>query len=91
MINLPKPVGSVCSYKNNTSLECAYCHLKGRIRDKCYKLNGYPVDHPYHPNNRGKKHPYNKQSAPQQSVKNGHALEVTVASIPDCSSPDLST
>lgn len=83
MVNLPKP--NSAPYSNHRSqdklsspLECSYCHLKGHIREKYYKLVGYPADHPYHPNNRGKKRPYTKPSvANQQNDKTGHVLQVS--------------
>ena len=28
-------------------VECDYCHLPGRKRDNCYKLNGYPMDYQF--------------------------------------------
>lgn len=34
--------------------ECAHCHMKGHTKEKCYKLIVYPLEHPAHPNNKGK-------------------------------------
>lgn len=61
------------------SHECSHCHLKGHTREKCYKLVVYPIDHPYHPNNRGKRRP-NARFGPSayKSGTNGHAaMQVT--------------
>lgn len=58
MVNLPKSsANSKLSDKAGVSatIECSYCHSKVHVKEKCYKLVGYPTDHPYHPNNRGKK------------------------------------
>lgn len=33
--------------------ECSHCHIKRHTKNKCYKLVGYPLDYPYHPNNKG--------------------------------------
>ncbi|XP_074342826.1 uncharacterized protein LOC141680522 [Apium graveolens] len=61
MVNLPKPQTTTTTKSNerfgsfDSSMECSYCHGKGHLKEKCYKLIGYPADHPYHPNNKGKK------------------------------------
>lgn len=89
MVNLPK---NTQAFRQNDrpntdrpgiSLECSYCHGKNHSKDKCYKLVGYLVDHPYHPNNKGKKRPFTKfpQNAstgphlPQN--KNSQAMQVS--------------
>lgn len=30
--------------KRNSSVQCDFCHLRGHIKDQCYKLIGYPFD-----------------------------------------------
>lgn len=42
------------------TLECSYCHGDNHTQDKCFKLHGYPRDHPLHPANIGKKKPFGK-------------------------------
>lgn len=51
MVNLPKNVASTfkSTKKSGLSLECSYCHGKNHTKEKCYKLVGYTLDHPYHP------------------------------------------
>ncbi|XP_074382518.1 uncharacterized protein LOC141724320 [Apium graveolens] len=94
MVNLPKH-----SFQNQNkpsgfaSLECNYCHGKNHTKDKCFKLVGYPSDHPYHPNKKGKKRPFtNKNAATSHNVgshssspvthpsKADHAMQITAAS-----------
>ncbi|XP_074373224.1 uncharacterized protein LOC141713624 isoform X2 [Apium graveolens] len=77
------------------SLECSYCHGKNHTRDKCFKLIGYPLDHPYHPNNKGKKRPFNNPtgvfSNPQtlQPHKSDHAMHISTSSGSSDSSSSL--
>lgn len=49
--------------------ECSHCHIKGHTKEKCYKLNGYPIDHPAHPNNKGKRRftPHTNRALQHQS------------------------
>lgn len=69
MVNMPKPSASVSYYipncfsdrKAHHVLKCSRCHIKGHTKDRCYKLVGYPLGHPYHPNNKGKKKPANSR------------------------------
>ncbi|XP_074360210.1 uncharacterized protein LOC141700311 [Apium graveolens] len=62
MVNVSKPQNGPTAYIQNRFSdrahpvqECAHCHIKGHTKERCYKLVGYPVDHPYHPNNKGKR------------------------------------
>lgn len=93
MVNLPKstphfgqksgqPYNSSEKQGASSIPECSYCHGKNHVKDKCYKLVGYPIDHPYHPNNKGKRRPFNKsQNSTQQSgfgnQKVGHAFQAS--------------
>lgn len=56
MVNFPK---QYFQGQRKPPLECRYCHGKNHIEDKYFKLVGYPLDHPYHPHNKGKKRPFN--------------------------------
>lgn len=69
--------------KSGSPLECTYCHGKNHTKDKCYKLIGYPSDHPYNPNNRGKKRVFTKPGQTSSSYKSGNAVQ---ASEESCSS-----
>ena len=74
MVNLPKQSqASAGSYKSNDrgNLECTYCHGKNHVREKCYKLIGYP--------DKNKKKPFNKQSTSSNSQQqmNPQAMSVT--------------
>lgn len=53
--------------KGYTEIECTYCHGKNHLREKCFKLNGYPHDHPLHPANKGK-----RKQQPQQGKFNSN-------------------
>ncbi|XP_074360667.1 uncharacterized protein LOC141700906 [Apium graveolens] len=77
MVNMPKPTSSTSSYISNRFSdreshpvhECAHCHIKGHSKDRCYKLIAYHVDHPYHPNNKGKRRPaHSRFSKPTQAI-----------------------
>ncbi|XP_074362173.1 uncharacterized protein LOC141702369 [Apium graveolens] len=72
-------------FSDRPAIECTYFHGKNHTKDKCFKLVGYPQDHPYHPNNKGKKRPFAKPTTPgQQSVslssvnpKSSHAFQAS--------------
>lgn len=52
---------------------------KSHTREKCYKLVGYLLDHPFHPNNKGKKRPGQTSSRFGQSTnKSSHAMQASV-------------
>lgn len=53
--------------------ECDYCHIKGHTKDRCYKLVGYPLDDPFHPNNKGKK----KSFAANRFSKSANVVQMT--------------
>ncbi|XP_074335425.1 uncharacterized protein LOC141672671 isoform X2 [Apium graveolens] len=63
MVNMSKSVQAGSSYAqnrfsdrpSNSIPECSHCHYRGHTKEKCYKLHGYPTDHPNHPNNKGKR------------------------------------
>lgn len=84
MVNVPKQSSTSGSYTQNRFSdrpsppvqECSHCHIKGHTKEKCYKLVGYPPEHPHHPNNRGKKkftRPASNSSVaiPQTSTESG--------------------
>ncbi|XP_074331411.1 uncharacterized protein LOC141668424 isoform X2 [Apium graveolens] len=96
MVSLPKQHFQHQNKPSSSgSLECSYCHGKNHTRDKCFKLIGYPLDHPYHPNNKGKKRPFNKPtgvfSNPQTSQphKSDHAMHISTSSGSSDSSSSL--
>ena len=100
MVNIPKQPQSLNTNKSGdqtgdkASLECSYCHSKGHLKEKCYKLVGYPSDHPYHPNNKGKKKVGNRfqQSLHQSSKSSPQVMQVSdiqTSQLPDTSPPDL--
>ena len=76
-----KSSGSGNSGSGNSAvpLECSYCHGKNHTKDKCYKLIGYPNDNPYHPQNRGRKKPFVKNS------NSGQALQASIEVVPTSS------
>ena len=82
MANLPKALPKLTNKPLTTTLECSYCHGKNHLREKCFKLVGYPTDHPYHPNNKGKKKQFTRFSQQNSNVsaannKNTQAMQVS--------------
>lgn len=77
------------------TLECSYCHGDNHIKDKCFKLHGYPRDHPLHPANRGKKKLFGKgpYKCNYKGPRSNSAIHISdqvvsnfTAPIPQCSS-----
>lgn len=87
MVNMSKPLSNPTSYVNNRFSdrasppvqECSHCHIKGHTKERCYKLIGYPLDHPYHPNNKGKRKFVPNSKAPGAKP---HAMQVTSSQAP---------
>ncbi|XP_074346103.1 uncharacterized protein LOC141684864 [Apium graveolens] len=76
MVNLSKnPASRSHRQTDRPALECTYCHSKNHTKERCYKLVGYPADHDFHPNNRGKKRPFSKNFG--HSVSTPQAMQVT--------------
>lgn len=83
MVNLAKPTSaSNTKFSHDRSVvECSHCHIKGHTKEKCYKLVGYPPDHPFHPNNRNKRrtgynNKYQNQIKEGQNIS-GQAMQVS--------------
>lgn len=64
--------------------ECSHCHAKGHTKERCYKLVGYPVDHPLHPNNKGKRrlvhNRFQQNSQNTGATKDNQAMQVSSVS-----------
>lgn len=102
MVNAPKPpylnhnFQRTSADKSGILLECTYCHGKNHTKDKCYKLVGYPSDHPFNPNNRGRKKTFTKPSPGQfghfnsghSNNKSSQVMQVSETANP---SPDVSS
>ncbi|XP_074346437.1 uncharacterized protein LOC141685223 [Apium graveolens] len=79
MVNLPKQSQNQ-NKSSSGSLECSYCHGRNHTKDRCFKLVGYPLDHPYHPNNKGKKRPFTHKNA-VATPKIDHAMQTATSGI----------
>ncbi|XP_074325163.1 uncharacterized protein LOC141662006 isoform X2 [Apium graveolens] len=82
MVNLPRHQSSLQNQGKPSSQECSYCHGKNHTRERCFKLIGYPLDHPYHPNNKVKKRSFKSVTGNTSagfSQKTDHAMQVSSA------------
>ena len=57
---------------NRKTLHCSYCDCDHHVRETCWKLNGYPLEHPKHASNKsnqGSTH-FKRNNSHQSSVNN---------------------
>ncbi|KAJ0014255.1 hypothetical protein Pint_21379 [Pistacia integerrima] len=56
---------------NRKPLHCSYCDRDHHVRETCWKLNGYPLEHPKHASNRSNQgHTHFKRNHSHQSSLN---------------------
>lgn len=67
---------------------------KNHTRERCYKLIGYPVNCHFHPSNKGKKRPFNRNEqhgSGQTATANSKALKASIDHSDSQNSPKVAT